>query len=226
MSISPRFSHEPTGLIPRVIAFGAILLIAWILSVGPTGSQAAEMRPNVGLVSSTEIPRARNEPGFVLLDVPYIRQPSYLCVPTSAAMILAYQVNPHDPRELKALAESHKPKAKRNTTFTYWADMKRGLAKVGERWTIRVYPNTKPGFSGGLADMRTALRRGRPVMIDVHLGPGHTFVVMGFNDDRRVVYIRDPNVSKTQARILTYDELALHWNNHKFGNSRSLFISK
>lgn len=190
------------------------------------GVAAAKMSQQTGLVSHSSIPKPIISKSVVVLDVPHIRQKRDHCVPTSAAMILRYYGETHDPALLKRYAEEHKPKSKRNTTFTYWVDMRRALKVIGKNWTIRDYPKTERGYQRGLNDIKRSLRAKRPVMIDVHLGPGHTFVIMGFNDEKQVVYIRDPDLPKSRSRILPYSELRRSWHNHRFGNSRSAFFSR
>jgi len=140
-------------------------------------------------------------------------------------MVLKYFGVDVEPAKLKRLAEGHKPENQRNTEFTYWADMQVALRQVGQRWRIRNYAKTDGGFQDGLREIRQALRKGRPVLIDVHLGEGHTFVVIGFNDDKKIVYIRDPLLRSKQVRILSYENLRMDWNDHRFSNSRSAFFS-
>ena len=85
---------------------------------------------------------------------------------------------------------------------------------------------TDAGFEIGLVDIKKSLRDGHPVMIDVHLGQGHTFVIMGYNDRDKVVYIRDPDLAASHSRILSYRELLVSWHNHRFSDSRSAFFSQ
>ena len=185
----------------------------------------AEMYMSTGSVSTGSIPAPVVSKNLVRLDVPHIRQPRYLCVPTSAAMILQYFGESYDPKLLKKYAENYKPASKRNATFTYWVDMEYAIRQIGKRWKIRNYPKTKAGFEKGISDIRKSLRNGNPVMIDVHLGGGHTFVVMGYDDYKQEVYIRDPNLAASRSRILPYSELLASWHNHRFSNSRSAFFS-
>lgn len=204
----------------------SILALLFILSFFAGNTAIAKMSQSQGVVSTKKIPAPVISKKIVRLNVPHIRQKRDLCVPTSSAMILKYYGEKHDPTALKKLAENYKPKSKRNKTFTYWRDMRYALKKVGKNWPIKNYRNTSQGFRSGLNDIKRSLRGGRPVMIDVHLGPGHTFVVMGFNDIDKVVYIRDPNISGSRSRVLTYKQLQASWNNHRFSNSRSAFFSR
>ena len=202
-------------------AFGPACLLVLTVSAA-----SAEIGWNQGVVNIARLPQPLVSPSVVYLDVPHISQGHRpWCVPTSASMVLRYFGKNVEPADLKHRAESHKPKRKRNRNFTYWADMRIALRSVGERWTIRDYPKTESGFRRGLNDIRRSLRRDRPVLIDVHLRGGHTFVVAGFNDEDNVIYIRDPLLTSRKARILTYANLRRDWHNHRFGNSRSAFFS-
>ena len=104
--------------------------------------------------------------------------------------------------------------------------MQHALREIGENWTIRDYPRTAEGFDRGLEDVKASLRAGNPVMIDVHLDDGHTFVLIGFDDTKKVVYIRDPALNGSDSRVLSYDALAASWHNHRFGPGRSAFFSR
>ncbi len=201
-------------------------IVGIALVLGAQGQTSAEMFQHTGLVPHARIPAAVVADAIVRLDVPHMRQLPYLCVPTSSAMILRYFGEQHDPVVLKRLAEEHKPPEKRNSRFTYWVDMRHALRQKGKIWHIRDYAKTEGGYQQGLAEMKRSLRAGNPVMIDVHLDGGHTFVVMGYNDRENVAYIRDPNIAEAQSRILPYDELLRSWHNHRFANSRSVFYAQ
>ena len=209
----------------HVARLSAAAFLGIVLAVGATQA-AAEMGQNTGVVAHGRIPAAVVSDAVVRLDVPHIRQQPDFCVPTSSAMILKYFGATHDPARLKALAEDHKPPAQRNKTFTLWVDMRHALVQIGRNWRIRDYAKTDAGFEDGLAEIKRSLRANNPVMIDVHLGAGHTFVVMGYNHPEKVVYVRDPNLAESYSRILPYSVLQASWHNHQFANSRSAFYSQ
>ena len=205
----------------RDLSFASASVVALAVS-----AVNAEIAWNQGAVSIGKLPQPVVSQSLVYLDVPHMSQGHRpWCVPVSASMVLRYFGKDISPADLKYRAESHKPRSRRNRNFTYWADMRIALRSVGEHWTIRDYRKTESGFRRGLNDIRRSLRRGRPVLIDVHLGEGHTFVVAGFSDEDQVIYIRDPLLTSRQARILTYEDLRRDWHNHRFGNSRSAFFS-
>lgn len=200
----------------------------WVLAALITGMATgamAELRWNEGAVAHRSLPDPLITRAHVMLNVPHLRQGRDLCVPASAAMILSYFGESHDQRRLKALAENHKPPSQRNS-FTYWSDMDHALRQIGHRWDIRTYPKTNAGFLTGLRAIQRHLRKGLPVMIEVHQDVGHTFVVVGYDDTRQIVYVRDPNLPARKSRILSYGSLQANWHNHAFGDGRSAFFSK
>lgn len=203
---------------PRLIApLLAVLLL--------THAALADLRETEGVIPLRHVPKPGITDTSVLLNVPHIRQKPDLCVPASTAMVLRYYGHDHSQSTLKQMAESHKPPGQRNQTFTYWKDMDHALRQLGARWKIRDYRRNRQGFLRGLKDIKASLRRGRPVLIEVHQGPGHTFVVIGYDDARQMVYVRDPNLSASRARELSYATLETNWHNHRFSPTRSAFFS-
>ncbi|MDQ2091345.1 C39 family peptidase [Marimonas arenosa] len=208
-------------------------LFAAIFAVGSLAISAAsaEVGFREGVVSNRKLPAPVVSKSKVFLSVPHIKQGRDLCVPTSSAMVLAYYGEKHDPRVLKAYAENHKLPENRNS-YTLWNDMKVALRKIGHNWPTKAYPKTEAGFRAGLRDIKRQLRKGRPVMIDVDFEgvEGHTFVVMGYDDEKQIVYIRDPMTSGTKSRILSYSKLREDWHNHRFakifGPWRVAFFTK
>lgn len=202
-----------------------VALLALACGFAPRSS-SAEIQLSTGVTQSQSIPGPTRSYARVVLNVPYMAQKPWHCVPTSAAMILAYYGRGHDPDDLKKRAEDYKPQVSRNVQFTLWRDMLHALKEIGERWEIRDYPKTPEGFRKGLDDIKDALRSGNPVMIDVHLDAGHTFVLIGFDDTQKVVFIRDPALRSTESRVLSYDVLEGAWHNHRFGPERSAFFAR
>ena len=202
------------------------LVFAFCILLALSTSIYAKMRMNEGIVSTSSLPAPIVSKNIVRLNVPHIRQKPWLCVPTSSAMILGYFGEKHDPRKLKAAAENHKPKSQHNAKFTLYRDMLHGLRSIGKRWQLGNYPNNQAGFKRGFAAIKRSLRAGNPVMVDVHLGGGHTFVVMGYNETEKLVYIRDPDISRSRSRALSYSAFERHWNNHRLHNSRSAVFAR
>lgn len=200
-----------------------VILRSWLLllCLALAAPALAELKYNEAIISARKLPAPHVSQKSVFLGVPHMRQKPYLCVPTSSAMVLAYYGDKHRPTDLKALAEGHKPKSQRNRYFTYFVDMIHAVKQHGYRWKMRTYPKTNAGFRSGLNAIKASLRKRRPVLIDVHLGQGHTFVVEGFDDQEKVVFIRDPDISRSRARKLSYTKLQQDWHNHRFGPGRT-----
>jgi ABC-type bacteriocin/lantibiotic exporter with double-glycine peptidase domain len=148
------------------------------------------------------------------------------CVTASVSMVLAYYGRDLSPAQVKQVAEDWKHPALRNVWVTSWLDMQEGLKRIGEDWEIRTYPKTRAGFSKGMREIKRSLRRGRPVLIDVDLLTGHTFVVAGYDDRKEVVYIRDPLLKDGRMRVLSYATLLQDWHNRRLARTRSAFFSK
>lgn len=188
---------------------------------------SAELGRQEGVTHISKLPETTISKSATFLAVPHISQGiKPWCVPVSAAMVLEYYGIKVSPAKLKESAENHKPEALRNADFTYWADMKIALKTQGQRWDIKNYAKSAQGFRQGMREIRASLRRARPVLIEVHLREGHTFVVVGFNDTEKLLYVRDPLLRKDQIRVLSYETLRANWHNHRFHNSRSAFFSK
>lgn len=166
-----------------------------------------------------EVPEACATDTRVFLSVPHLKQEPNLCVPTSAAMVLSYFGDPHSPRELKVLSRGNRfdPSARFDDfTITWYRDLDRGLRTLGYSWRAQRFPNTARGFQQGLEAMRASLRKKNPVLVDVALYGTHTFVIAGFDDAAKRVFIRDPNLPTPGLRILTYEQLESIWNGLRY----------
>lgn len=193
-----------------------------------SGSLFAQNRSGIttndGLISIKELPKKTISDDIVLLKVPHIRQKPGNCVPTSCAMILRYIGESVSPVGLKKLAENHKPKEKRNTEFTYWKDMLYALSQKGKDWKIERFEMNDEGFESGFEQIKASLRNDLPVVVEIHQGAGHSLVVMGFDENKEQVYLRDPFIEPKKARAFTYAEFKAVWHNHKYSKSRSVMI--
>lgn len=163
----------------------------------------------------------------VELGVPHITQETLLCVPTSAAMVLAYYGDRQSPRALKALSrgKAYDPAAPFDDfTITLFADMKRGLATQGYDWSDAAFPDTAEGFADGLKMIERELRAGRPVLVDITAdGVGHTVVVEGFDERARTLFMVDPAQPAPGKITVGYDDFAAFWNEHAYrGQFRAL----
>ncbi len=176
------------------------------------------------LIALVVLPLAgcQKRPGeHVELPVPHIPQETLLCVPTSAAMVLAYYGDPRAPRSLKALSrgKAYDPNGPFDDfTITYYADMRKGLANIGYAWSDKSFPDTPQGFADGLKVIQGELRQGRPVLVDIsHDGVGHTVVVRGFDEGQRRLLFVDPAQPAPGAVSTSYDQFETLWNEHAYG---------
>ncbi len=203
-----------------------ILLTLACLFLAPL-SVSAKIDLYQGLTPAEDMPKPVKSRSKVFLDVPQVWQGKEpWCVPASVSMALAYYGQTFSPAQLKALAEGHKHPNRRNVWVTSWLDMDVGLKQIGANWKIRHYPNTNDGFASGLRDIKKSLRRGRPVLVDVDLLTGHTFVIVGFDDKEQVLYFRDPLLKDGRMRVLSYWSLRENWHNRAMARTRSAFFTR
>jgi hypothetical protein len=135
-------------------------------------------------------------------------------------MVLAYYGDPRTPRELKVLSrrKSYDPRRPFDDfTFTWWRDLIRGLERLRYSWIEYTYPNDDGGFRAGLREIQTRLRSDEPVLVDIALYGSHTLVVVGYDEARRLVFLRDPNLPPPGYRVLTFAELESVWNGRSYG---------
>jgi hypothetical protein len=167
----------------------------------------------------------------MVLKVPHLRQETLLCVPTSAAMVLAYYGDPQPPRRLKSLASgrNYDPQAPfSDYSMTRFQDLIRAVESLGYAWTEKTYPDTPEGAEIGLREIETQLSMRRPVMVDVTLpAGGHTVVVEGFDPEARTLFIVDPDAPAPGRRAIGYDQFAAIWNEHAYGGQfRGLIVTR
>jgi hypothetical protein len=166
-----------------------------------------------------------------VLGVPHLRQETNLCVPTSAAMVLAYYGPPEPPRRLKVLAagRSYDPGAPFDDfTPTLFRDLIRAVGGLGYVWTEQTYPDNADGAKAGLSDIEAQLRQRRPVLVDLTLQSiGHTVVLEGFDPAHRTLMLVDPDAPAPGRRTISYDQFAEVWNEHAYGGAfRALIVTR
>lgn len=165
-----------------------------------------------------------------ILDVPHLDQEPMLCVPTSAAMVLAFYGNPTAPRLLKSLAGGryYDPNASfTDFTITSYDGILRAMASLGYGWSQLTFPNDETGFKKGLELIEAELRAGHPVLVDATLPSGHTFVIRGFDTDKQELFAVDPNEAAPGVREISFDDFKSVWNETAYGNNfRSLIVTQ
>jgi hypothetical protein len=105
----------------------------------------------------------------------HIRQEPFLCVTTSATMVLAHDGVKTSPRELKALSDGrayHPDQPFHYNKFTYFYQLLKGVASLGCTWRFNSFPLTEEGFRTGMAQVKAALDRGNPPLSGggIHFG--------------------------------------------------------
>jgi uncharacterized protein YvpB len=189
----------------------------------PSASTSLTPPNQIGVVSSTQVARPTNvigRSGYIPLI--HQRQEPNLCVPTSASMVLRYYGSSASPREIKTLSRGlpfDPSKPFNDYTMTYFKDLIQGVGRLGYTWQLRGYANTDAGVASGLSDIRQAIDRGNPVLIDTTLYGGHTFAVTGYDESNQTLYGIDPNISSDLMRVLRYSDVAKIWNSSGAGSS-------
>ncbi len=166
-------------------------------------------------------PREARTPQRTWLGIQHLRQEPMLCVPTSAAMVLAYYGDTQPPRRIKVLSrgQDYDPRAPFNDfTITLFSDLVRGLGTLGYAWSQETFPDTPEGFAAGLDRIEDELRNGRPVLVDSSFGPiGHTVVISGFDLQKRELYLVDPDMPPPGRASVAFDRFEALWNEHATG---------
>jgi hypothetical protein len=157
----------------------------------------------------------------VELDVPFIAQETLLCVPTSAAMVLAFYGDAQPPRKLKVLASGRRydPSAPfSDFSITLYDDLVRGVKSLGYDWRQQTYPLTQEGFLAGFDQLKQDLDAGRPALVDISYdGVGHTFVVTGYDARRGEIYFVDPAAPAPGRKTATVEQFEAAWNELAYG---------
>jgi len=206
-------------------------LVFGVLCVAPPASiaQNAVVNNRVGIITSQEdLPTPQISERAVFLNVPHMRQELNLCVPTSTSMVLKYFGDARSPRELKALSRGREYDPNEpfsDFTITFFKDLLSGLRRIGYTWIETTYMNNDWGFRSGMKDIKANLIRGNPVLVDTSLFRGHTFVVAGFDEERRVLFVVDPNIGSPGIRAIPYEQFDAIWNSVDVGfNGRGAIL--
>ena len=159
-----------------------------------------------------------------------MRQEKLLCVPTSAAMILAFYGDTEAPRKLKAMASGvrYDPDAPFDDfSITPYRDIISAVQKLGYQWTEETLDDDDQGFWGGITTINSEIAKRHPVMVDLTLPSGHTVVVTGIDMLRKTVSVVDPDQPAPGEWSLSFDQMKAQWNEEAYGNHfRSLIVTQ
>ena len=162
-----------------------------------------------------------------ILAVQHLRQEPMLCVPTSAAMVLAFYGDPRPPRLLKSLAAGrfYDPNAPfSDFSVTSYDGIVRAVRSLGYGWVQHTFDNDGAGFEKGLDLIEAEVRKGHPVLVDATLPSGHTFVIRGFDMQRSELFAVDPDEPSPGGREISFDEFKTVWNENAYGNDFRVLI--
>ena len=155
------------------------------------------------------------------LPVIQMQQERNLCVPTSASMVLAYYGFSYSPREIKTRASGgiyDLGHSFTDFTMTYFSSLISGLAPLGIHWLENDYPDDEVGFAQGLIAIEAQIDLGHPVLVDTDLSTvGHTFVVAGYSQSERMLFIADPDLSPPGFRQVSFNDFMRFWNSKTVG---------
>ena len=165
-----------------------------------------------------------------ILAVRQQQQEAMLCVPTSAAMIMAFYGDPHSPREIKTLSAGkfYDPNAPFDDfTITDYDAAVRAAGALGYAWVQRTFADTDGGFEEGLALIESELRAGHPVLVDATLPSGHTFVIRGFDVIAHQLFVVDPDRPAPADSTISFGDFKSIWNEHAYNHDiRAMIVTR
>jgi len=184
-------------------------------------SCAISVDNDIGLLHPMNVNAVKSEiEKGVWLSLNHIKQEKLMCFPTSAAIVLDYYGEAISPREIRMLSLGRKYDPSRPFNAygrTNYPDLIIGLRSLGYYWKTKSYECTKEGFRLALQEVIESLDDRRPVLIDTGLHGGHTMVVVGYDNDKRVMFFMDPLIDAPGIRVIDYETLAKIWHSKDTG---------
>ena len=141
----------------------------------------------------------------IWLDVPFVAQEKDGCGAAALAMVIRYwQQHGRAVQSVSDPAEIQRTLFSKEAHGIYTSAMQHYLDTQGFRTFA---------FAGTRADLRRHLEKGRPLILALEPGNGsplHYVVVVGMDEDRRLVLVNDP----AQKKLLKLDQASLEreWN--------------
>lgn len=171
--------------------------------------------------------RQQTRVSAVALPVRHIAQETLLCVPTDAAMVMAFYGDQQAPRKLKLLAEGKSADGPFDDfSITLYRDMVAGAARLGYNWRAQDLPDDEAGFLSGMALIQGELDRGHPVIVDLTIPSGHSVVIAGYDLARSEYLVVDPAQPAPGTFPIAFDQFKPIWNEHAYGlRIRSLIVT-
>ena len=142
-------------------------------------------------------------------EIKHVHQLPSLCVAASAEMVLAYYGKDIDQKDIKRKADGvmYKDNDQRMFNTTLFVELIRGLKYFKINWQLKLYG--MDNGNSGLNFIINELKNKRPVLIDTN---GHTVVVNGYYEKKKLFMITDPNIESPGIRIISYQDLRRIWN--------------
>lgn len=147
----------------------------------------------------------------IYCEVNHIPQYNNLCVGASAEMVLDYYGKRINQKDIKRHADGidYKDNDKRLYKAILFVKLTKALKDFGIEWERKLYPMNSG--NQGLDFIINEIRNNRPVLIDTTLYRGHTVVVNGYCENKKLFIITDPNIKSPGIRIISYQNLRLIW---------------
>jgi len=147
----------------------------------------------------------------IYCEIDYIKQYPNLCVGASAEMVLNYYGKKINQKDIKRHADgiSYKDDDKRLYKAILFVKLVRALKDFGIKWEQKLYAMDCGNL--GLNFIINEIKNKRPVLIDTTLFGGHTVVVNGYCEKKKLFIITDPNIESPGIRIISYEELRRIW---------------
>lgn len=206
--------HLDSGVVYDTILHGETRMayfqtpLFWVRGQGDLSDR--KLRDDWKVSSLSNDPVNASPRKHVFLRIAHLQQAKDLCVPTCASMALRYYGQRIDPLTIKQLA--HSVTSQPEFPGTMFKDLVNGLAKKNVHWNERYFQSTDEGFEKGLAAITESLRDGKPVLVDTYVPPhGHTVLVNGYDPNRKLISIVDPNARAPGTRTLSYEVFKTSW---------------
>jgi hypothetical protein len=171
--------------------------------------------------------RQQTQVSAVALPVRHIAQETLLCVPTDAAMIMAFYGDQQAPRKLKLLAEGKSADGPFDDfSITLYKDMVSGAGRLGYDWRTLDLADDDAGYLSGMAMIQGELDKGHPVIVDLTIPSGHSVVIAGYDLGRSEYLVVDPAQPAPGTFPISFDQFKPIWNEHAYGlKIRSLILT-
>lgn len=191
-------------------------LYEFVKKLAEESPNEVQLLNSVGIISARQFYAPQNvKDKSHWIPLIQIRQEKNLCVPTSAAIVLKNFGIDLSPREIKTWSRGIEYDSNANFTdftITFFSDLVVGLKRQNIFWNHKSFKNDLSGFKSGIAEIKDALEKNNPVIVDTSLYGGHTFVIAGYDESRQIFTIIDPFLYAPGIREISYNTFQKIWN--------------